>query len=151
MVARPARDPRELPPPTHGLRVAMSYEEFIAWAPSDMFCEWANGEAIVAMPVTPRHQRVLGLLHTLLSLFVQTHALGRVWTGPMVARLWPGGPGREPDVFFVRAAHLDRLTEEAFEGGPDLVVEIVSDDSVGRDRDTKRTEYARAGVGEYWL
>src|SRR5438876_11391557 len=85
MVARPARRPKDLPPPTYGLRLRMSYEEFMAWAPSGMFCEWADGEAIVAMPATELHQRVLGLFHTLLNLFVEVHGLGGVWMGPMVA------------------------------------------------------------------
>src|SRR5438876_3900447 len=87
MVARPLRRPKDLPPPTHGLRLRMSYEEFMAWAPSGMFCEWADGEAIVFMPATEPHQRVVGLLYQLLSAFVAVGRLGDVWVGPMVAHL----------------------------------------------------------------
>lgn len=36
-------------------------------------------------------------------------------------------------------------------GGADLVIELVSDDSVGRDRVAKLAEYEAAGVAEYWL
>ncbi|QFG27265.1 Uma2 family endonuclease [Actinomadura sp. WMMB 499] len=32
-----------------------------------------------------------------------------------------------------------------------LVVEVVSDESEDRDRDTKRTKYAAAGIEHYWL
>lgn len=32
-----------------------------------------------------------------------------------------------------------------------MIVEVISTDSVARDRETKRKEYAAAGVREYWL
>ena len=37
------------------------------------------------------------------------------------------------------------------EGTPDLVVEIISDSSVRKDRKLLREAYARAGIPEYWL
>ena len=42
---------------------------------------------------------------------------------------------------------------EALTDGADLVMEIVSDGKRDRDRDliSKRAEYARAGIPEYWL
>jgi Uma2 family endonuclease len=36
-------------------------------------------------------------------------------------------------------------------GSPDLVVEVVSDDSVRKDRVTLRDLYRRAGIREYWI
>jgi Uma2 family endonuclease len=130
----------------------MSYEEYLVWAPPHWRVEWAEGEAIVFMPATDVHQRVVGLLYLLLSLFVTRGSLGVVRTGPLEVKLWPeGGPAREPDVFVIRAVHLEQLGEDRFLGGPDLVVEVISDDSVGRDRETKHGEYARAGVAEYWV
>lgn len=46
-----------------------------------------------------------------------------------------------------------RLEAEAtyLEGAPELVVEIVSPQSVARDRGSKFVEYEAAGVSEYWL
>ena len=38
-----------------------------------------------------------------------------------------------------------------FDGPADLVVEIMSPESVQRDRVTKYEEYQEAGVQEYWL
>ena len=37
------------------------------------------------------------------------------------------------------------------EGPADLVVEVLSPDSVARDRGVKLRDYAAAGVQEYWL
>jgi Uma2 family endonuclease len=35
--------------------------------------------------------------------------------------------------------------------GADLVMEVVSPDDPARDLETKRREYAQAGIPEYWL
>jgi Uma2 family endonuclease len=59
--------------------------------------------------------------------------------------------GREPDVMFVRSENLGRLHETYLDGPADLVIEIVSSESVGRDRGDKFYEYAEGGVPEYWL
>ena len=56
-----------------------------------------------------------------------------------------------PDVSFVRAEHLDRVLPTRIEGPADLVVEVLSPDSVARDRGVKLRDYAAAGVQEYWL
>lgn len=43
------------------------------------------------------------------------------------------------------------MKETYLDGPADLVVGIVSPDSVGRDRGEKFYEYAQGGVPEYWL
>jgi Uma2 family endonuclease len=59
--------------------------------------------------------------------------------------------GREPDLLFVAQEHLKRLKETHLDGPADLAVEVVSPESVGRDRGEKFYEYAQGGVPEYWL
>jgi hypothetical protein len=98
-----------------------------------------------------RHQRIVDLLHLVLGVFVLRGNGGLVRLGPFEVRLTPTGPSREPDLFFVSNDHLDRLSEDRFYGGPDLVVEVVSDDSVTRDHGEKLREYEAAGVREYWI
>jgi Uma2 family endonuclease len=66
-------------------------------------------------------------------------------------RLKPNGSGREPDIFFVAAKNLGRLTDEQLDGPADLVIEVISDESVSRDRDDKYYEYEEGGVREYWI
>jgi Uma2 family endonuclease len=66
-------------------------------------------------------------------------------------RAVPDGPAREPDLIFVAREHLDRLSSERLSGPADLVVEVISDDSVARDRADKFYEYQEAGVREYWI
>jgi Uma2 family endonuclease len=59
--------------------------------------------------------------------------------------------GREPDLIFVSTANLDRAKDTYLDGPADLVVEIISPESVGRDRGEKFLEYEAGGVPDYWL
>lgn len=45
----------------------------------------------------------------------------------------------------------ERLHETYLEGPADLVVEVISPESVGRDRGDTFVEYEAGGVPEYWL
>jgi Uma2 family endonuclease len=74
-----------------------------------------------------------------------------VITAPYAMQAVPGGNGREPDIMFVATANLARLGHTHLEGPADLIVEVISDDSVVRDRDEKFSEYQAAGVCEYWI
>ncbi len=132
-------------------RLRISYEEYLHTFGENGIVEWVDGEAIVHMPPRVSHQSIVGLLYQLLSMFVALFDLGVVHVAPFEVKLWPNGPSREPDIFFVNKDHLDRLTEERLNGPPDLVVEVVSPESVLRDRDEKFREYEKAGVREYWI
>jgi len=46
--------------------------------------------------------------------------------------------------------HADRNGNEFWDGA-DLVMEVVSEDDPDRDLQTKRDEYAEAGISEYWI
>ncbi len=59
--------------------------------------------------------------------------------------------GREPDLFFVPKAKLAQLASGYFDGPADLVVEIISPESIKRDWEDKFAEYQSGGVPEFWL
>ena len=132
-------------------RKHLSYEEYLALPDDGRIVEWVDGEIIRHMPATQIHQDVASFIEALLRLYVTRLRLGRVFDAPFEVRLWPDGPAREPDVLFIGRERLGQLTERRFEGGPDLVVEVVSPGSVTIDRVDKFLEYERAGVSEYWL
>ncbi len=129
----------------------LSYEEYLALPDDGRIVEWVDGEIIRHMPTTPLHQNVVIFLIKLLSSYIDRLNLGHLLAAPVEVRLWPDGPAREPDVLFIGRERLGQLTERRFEGGPDLVVEVVSPGSVTIDRVDKFLEYERAGVSEYWL
>ena len=138
-------------PPDVEQRIPMSYDAWLGWSGEARRSEWVDGEAIVFMPTKAAHAGVAWFLATLLGLYAQVRDLGRVIASEFEMRLVPGHSSREPDILFIAKTHLDRLTPDYLEGPADLVVEIVSDDSVTRDRVTKFHEYAAVGVPEYWI
>jgi Uma2 family endonuclease len=132
-------------------RISATYAEYLAWGDESALVEWKDGEIIAYIPPNERHQDIAGFLFALLNDFVRLLGLGVVRIAPLEVRLWPGGPSREPDVFFVSRDQRNQLTAQRFEGGPDLVIEIISTGSARSDRVEKFTEFERAGVREYWL
>jgi Uma2 family endonuclease len=133
-----------------GQTVPMSYEEYLA-LPDDVLAEWVNGETIFFMTPKPPHAEAVSFLVTLLRLFARRFNLGTVRAGPLEMRILGGTASRVPDLLFLSNERLHLLTEDRLEGPADLAVEIISEDSVTRDRRDKYDEYARAGVREYWI
>lgn len=57
----------------------------------------------------------------------------------------------EPDVVVVRAEAVESLRQTRFPASSVLLaIEVVSDESVTRDRETKPVKYARARIPHYW-
>ena len=134
-----------------GQRIPMSYEDFLNLIDEDAHAEWVDGEAIIFLPPSARHQAILGWLGCTVALYADLFDLGMVLPAPFEMRARPGGSAREPDLLFLAREHLDRLTPQRLAGPADLLVEIISPESVRRDQVEKRREYAAAGVTEYWL
>ncbi len=129
-------------------RLRMSYEEFLEWCDEDTQAEWVDGEVVMTSPVGNRHQDICGFLEAVLRTYVEMRGVGVVRSGPFQMKL---RNGREPDLIYVAREHLGRLKETYLDGPADLVVEVVSPESGGRDRGEKFYEYAEGGVPEYWL
>jgi Uma2 family endonuclease len=113
--------------------------------------EFCDGTIKVLPMPTTSHQLIVQYLSNVLLAFVTARRLGRVLFAPL--RVWlRNSKYREPDVVFMLAEHADRIGEK-FWRGADLVMEVVSDDPESRERDlvVKRSEYAQAGIGEYWI
>jgi Uma2 family endonuclease len=132
-------------------RLRMTYDEWLALEWEGLHSEWVDGEVIIFMPPKVVHQRLLLFLARFLAGFVDRHRLGEVFVAPMEMRLVDQRASREPDLLYVRRENLERVTPDRLDGPADLVVELVSDDSVTRDRVAKRNEYAAAGIPEYWV
>ncbi|MCK4473268.1 MAG: Uma2 family endonuclease [Anaerolineae bacterium] len=133
----------------------MTYKEFLMWADEDTLAEWVArsgedvGEVVMTSPASRRHQEMSFFLGQVIGLYVEQRGLGRVLLPPFQIKL--SHSGREPDLLFVAQEHLEQLKETYLDGPADLVVEIVSPESMGRDRGEKFYEYEQAGIPEYWL
>lgn len=129
----------------------MSFEDFHDWLDEDKRAEWVDGEIIEMSPSNLGHQDILSFLHLWVGIFVDRFRLGRLYLPPTLMHLPSRPSGREPDLMFVANEHLDRLTRTYVNGPADLVVEIVSPDSIVRDGRDKLAEYEQAGIPEYWI
>lgn len=123
--------------------------DYFALPDTNRHIELSEGELIMPPHPTETHQRVVLNLVRLLDAFVRARDLGIVRFAPLPVRLWPGKI-REPDILFVSEEHADRIAEQAY-GPPDLVMEVLSPGTWRADRHEKFSEYAQAGVREYWM
>jgi Uma2 family endonuclease len=126
-----------------------TFEAFIEWVDEDTSAEWVDGEVVFMSPASTRHQLIIGFLYKLVGFFVEKHSLGIVLNAPYKMKLLRYGP--EPDLLFVANEHLDRVRETFLDGPADLVIEVISFESIGRDRGQKFIAYEAAGIPEYWL
>jgi Uma2 family endonuclease len=145
---RPGPLPSDVKPLPAG---PITYEEFLEWADEDTCAEWVGGEVELMSPASVPHQDLSLFLARVLAEYTETHQSGKVLAAPFQMRLGDVQRGREPDILFIADNHLDRLRRNYLEGAADLVVEIVSPESVLRDRGTKYGEYEVGGVREYWV
>src|SRR6516162_46570 len=104
---------------------------------------------VLPMP-TFLHQFIALYLFGLLNSFVKTSARGAVLLAPLPVRLRPG-TYREPDIMYFRPERIVDVRKQP--EGADLVMEVVSEGPENRKRDleTKRNDYAAAGIPEYWI
>jgi len=126
----------------------LSEEEYFA-LPTNRHVEFSQGRLNWLPPVTMTHQSFVGHLCILLNKFVERNKLGVVLIGAFPIRLW-SGEYRSPDIIFLLSEHRHRRHENYWETC-DLVIEIVSSSNRNHDLETKRIEYAQAGIPEYWL
>jgi len=135
----------------HEIRLRMSYSEWLDQIDENTQSEWVDGEAIIFMPPATKHQQLVTYLVTLMRLYVDYFQLGEVIVAPFEMRVLPEGNAREPDILFVASDNVSRLTEQRLAGAADLLVEVISPESVQRDYEEKRIEYEAVGVREYWI
>jgi len=98
------------------------------------------------------HALLLTQLFGALANFVKSHELGWVLANTAKIRIDEHG-GRKPDIFFVPSAMQPLVGRNLIHGPPPLVIEIVSPgrENEDRDRKSKKRDYAKLGVGEYWI
>ena len=110
--------------------------------------ELIDGELFVTPAPSTPHEELAAVLREILSRYVETHALGRVYTPRAVVRTRKSEV--EPDLM-VRPLMTTLPKKWVDMPTPLLVVEILSRTTQRRDREQKRNFYLRIGVAEYWM
>ncbi len=129
----------------------MTEAEYLAWLPEGVRAEWVKGEVIVMSPANREHSRLLVWLLRVIGEIVDEGKQGELHGPEMLARFADLEQSRLPDLLFVSRDRLERFRNAHYEGAPDMIMEIVSPDSVVRDHDDKYKAYEAAGVREYWI
>ncbi len=136
-------------PRYHGLR--MTAAEYMELEPDGYRYELIDGLVCISPSPTPRHQEIATIIATLIGSYLLSHRLGRLFheTDLDLSEFVGRYLTYRPDIVFVQGsadvATPGRLTRA------DLVVEVLSPSTRQLDLVTKRADYARAGVREYWL
>ncbi len=127
----------------------ITYDEFLARCDERNAAEWVDGE-IIYKTVSLIHNNLHHFILKLIGSWVEEAQAGQTLSEPFQMKTGPNLPGRSPDVFVLLNEHRDRLRDNHIAGPADLAIEIISPESIGRDRGDKFVEYEQGGVREYW-
>jgi Uma2 family endonuclease len=102
------------------------------------------------IPVTEtKHQLVSLKIASALLLHVEPRSLGHVLPAPCDVLL-PGRLVIRPDILFVERGRSGLIEKKHLRGAPNVIIEIVSQDTRENDLKIKRQIYSRFEVKEYW-
>ena len=131
----------------------MSVDDYLVLPDDGVRYELIDGVVVMSPSPANSHQHVALEIATQLRNFVMAANLGVVLIeADVVLSTTAGGRGTvyRPEMHFVRRERAINLAERT-RIVPDVVLEVISPDSRGRDQTTKLRDYEAAGVGEYWL
>jgi Uma2 family endonuclease len=122
--------------------------------PDDGFrYELVDGVAVMTPSPLPIHQYVAEEIAFQLHAFLETNPIG--WVLREVDVQLGGDQAHQPlvyrpDIVVYMKARLPNLPPR-LDVAPDLIVEVISPASRRFDHETKKADYQRCGVSEYWL
>ncbi|MBF0336276.1 MAG: Uma2 family endonuclease [Nitrospirae bacterium] len=112
--------------------------------------EIINGVEVMGPSPFGRHQDVSWNLNDIISRHIKIHKSGKVYYAPLDVILKEGEQRLQPDLLFIRKENMS-IFQDWVRGVPDMVCEIVSRGTIGKDTITKRDIYERYRVPEYWI
>jgi Uma2 family endonuclease len=130
------------------LATGVSFEDYLENYAHD-YAELIDGVVIQMSPVELQHDAISRFLENLFEAYLTLAGGGLVLQAPVVMKM--GTKSREPDLMVLLPEQIAKAKRTYVDGAADLVVEIVSTESVERDRGDKFIEYEQAGVKEYWI
>ncbi len=118
--------------------------------PEDERYELIEGALLMTPSPVPRHQRISRKIEFILEKFVTENNLGEVFDAPCDVYLDDENVV-QPDILFISKERLNIIGEKNIQGAPDLVIEIISENTAYRDLVQKKRLYARFDIREYWI
>lgn len=130
----------------------LTADDLLRRQPSDKHTELVRGVMIVREPPGCRHGDIAVNFTVVLSQFVRTHNLGRVWSETGYVLFSNPDTVRGPDVSFVRQERVpDPIPRGFARFAPDLAVEVRSPDDRPGEVLEKVADYLNAGTQLVWV
>ena len=133
-----------------GSTLKVSYEELLKLPDDGLRHELIDGEHFMTPSPIILHQLIAKRIFAALDRFAERTGCGEVLFAPVDVVLSPYDVV-VPDIFFLSRDHVGRLHGSHLTDPPDLVIEILSPSTRGRDLGVKLRLYERFGVPEYWV
>jgi len=126
----------------------VTFEEFLTRS-DEGSAEWEDGRIVPMGSVTETHDTLTRFFDNAADVYLRLTGGGRVVSSRFTMKLQRSG--REPDVMIVKQENLSRIKRTYLDGPADVVIEVISEESVDRDRGRKFIEYEAGKVKEYWI
>jgi len=132
-------------------RLKLTYDDLLQIPEDDPFRhEILDGVHVASPSPVYRHQKISRRIQFQLYEQIELTGLGEVVDAPMDIELGTHDVV-EPDIFVILKDNLRIVTESHVRGAPDLIIEILSPSTSGRDLGIKKERYELYGVPEYWV
>lgn len=133
-----------------------TYKDYLTW-PKSQPGEILDGVPYGRCPAPPiKYLEVLGELYLVFAHYLREKT-GKVFLFPFDVRL-PIDPDQkdediptvvQPDLTVI--CDISKVDDQGCKGAPDLIIEILTEDTMYRDLYIKLRLYEKAGVPEYWV
>jgi Uma2 family endonuclease len=131
-------------------KALLTYADYAALPDDGKRYEILDGELFVTPSPSSQHQIILANLVEVLGGYVRQHRIGKVLFAPLDV-IFADSSIAQPDAIYLDAASMPLISRRGIEGGPPLVVEVLSPSTTRTDRSVKFSLYARYGVEFYWI
>lgn len=129
----------------------LTYEDWLDFPGDDgNRHELIGGVHVVSPMAAIGHQRASGALFVALYSYLRHNPLGEVFPDNTGLKL-SEHDAVIPDITYVAHERAGIVGDQVLEGGPDLVVEVLSPSTRRRDEGVKLRLYERHGAREVWL
>ena len=125
----------------------LTYEDY-AELPEGRY-EIIDGALYLQASPAPRHQEIVLNLLMHLHPYLKQHGNGKVFQA-RIDVLLSEHDIVEPDIIVIKSERASIAGEKNIQGVPNIVIEVLSEETRRMDEVTKRQLYERSGV-EYWI
>lgn len=129
-----------------------SWDIYWKFANEDLKVEYIKESIYIHSPASLIHERAFKYLLLKIESYSQEKILGEV-VGSRFPVVLNDGRRVEPDILFVSTSDIKggELTNTYFKGRPTWIIEIISPSYKEYDTVTKKEEYRKLNVREYWI